>query len=383
MAVPGLKWQMSTSVSSDRHRVKQTVRQFGMWLFLIAFCWFGTAFGLRWLAIRNADQGRVTRARHLLEWSRRLSWNDTRSNSLVAECARRKNDVDNWSKFMNDWTAIASSSREVKIERELMRVQNGEFAPNPQAQLNQLVDAGTGYDSVADAFVRGFLARQDLEQAMRVLNAWELNGTRTAEVRIHQAKIARMKGDFDESRSLLEDALNRCPHHELAHELLGELLLELRLPRAAAHHYLEVIREDSESISGRVGLAHCLRQCADWDGARLVIRGAVASQNCPSAIIQELGEIELESGSYEASVAAFRRASSHLERNSEGRMAAATAFVLSGDRTEADRLIAIDASQKSLKKQLRDIQIQIRLNPTNFEAQRSLERIREQLQMAR
>ena len=374
---------MSTSVSSEPRRVKQTARKIGMWLCLIAICWFGTAFGLRWLAIRTADQGRLTRARHLLEWSRRFCWNDTRSISLIAECARRQNNQDIWSKVMKAWTATASGTREVKIERELMLVQNGDFAPNPQAQLNQLVDAGAGYDSVADAFVRGFLARQDFDQAMRVLNAWELNGTRTADVRIHRAKIARMKGDFDESRSLLEEVLNRCPQHELAHELLGELLLEIRLPRAAAHHYLEVIREDSESISGRVGLAHCLRQCADWEGARMAIRGAAASQNSSPAINQELGEIELESGNYEASVSAFQRASSYSEKNSEGRMAAASAFALSGNRAQADRLIAIDAIQKSLKKQLRDIQIRIRLNSMDFEAQRTLEVIREQLQMAR
>ena len=345
-----------------------------------SICWFGTGLGLQWIAIRTADHGRLTRARYLLEWSRWFCWNDTPSNVLIAECARRQNDMNSWSKLMTDWTTSAPTIREARTARELMLVQNGEFAPNPQAQLNQLVDAGTGYDSVADAFVRGFLARQDLDQAIRVLNAWEQNGTRTEDLRIHRARIARAKGDFDEARSLLEGVIQKRPHHETAHELLGELLLELRLPKAAVHHFLEVVRENSESVTGRVGLARCMRQCADWDGARLALREVAANPNCAPAILQELGEIDLESGNYDASVSAFRRISSHLEKNSEGRMAAATAFFLVGERIDSDRLIAIDSTQKSLKKQLRDTQIRIRLDPTDFESQRSLDRIREKLQ---
>ena len=61
-------------------------------------------------------------------------------------------------------------------------------------------------------------------------------------------------------------------------------------------------------------------------------------------------------------------------------MAAATAFFLVGERIDSDRLIAIDSTQKSLKKQLRDTQIRIRLDPTDFESRRTLDRIREKLQ---
>ena len=64
-------------------------------------------------------------------------------------------------------------------------------------------------------------------------------------------------------------------------------------------------------------------------------------------------------------------------------MAAATAYLLVGERIESDRLIEIDSVQKSLKKQLRDTQIRIRLDPTDFESRRTLDRIREKLQAPR
>jgi tetratricopeptide (TPR) repeat protein len=258
-----------------------------------------------------------------------------------------------------------------------MRVQAGVLQPDTQRQLNALLQAGGEANDLAIAFASGYLARQDLEQAGKLLAALDANGKRAGDADYYWSIAARIKGDLNESKAHLESVLKRSPNHELAHEALGEMLLEARRPNDALNHYLIVLRDAPTADSARIGAARCFRQMGKWKAAGDLLKPVLESGN--PAVIAEIGQINLERGDYQAAIADFDQVAAVIEKDHEGRMAAATAKALTGNHGQANELLDQDARLESLQKQLRELQIRVRLYPEDSEASRQLKAVKEQV----
>ena len=259
----------------------------------------------------------------------------------------------------------------------MMRVYSGQFDKDAQAQLTRLMVAGVDADDLVEAFLLGYLVRQDKQQAADVLDAWDKLHPNSVDVKFYRGVVSRLRGDIDQARAAFQSALVDCPHHELARESLAELLLELRLPRDALRHYLLAIRENPGSIPARVGAARSLRRLGKWTAAKDLLKGLIDRPKPVPEVVQEAGQIALETGGYEFAQSRLTEAASR-----DGRLAAATALALQGHHDEGKALLQQQARLESLNKHRRDLQVTTTLEPANTSARRELESVASELRRA-
>ena len=147
--------------------------------------------------------------------------------------------------------------------------------------------AGVDAGDVAEAFVRGYLVRQDAQQADQMLTAWSTLHPQAVDVKFYRGLASRLRGDSDRAREAFQSVLADCPQHELAREGLAELLLERRLPRDAWPHYRQVLRENPASIPARVGAAQSLRKLGLWTAAEAVLQDMLSRLHPAPEVLQE------------------------------------------------------------------------------------------------
>ncbi len=320
-----------------------------------------------WLANRASSQGRLACAIRWAEWSHCLSpWN-SESEWLVARCARRRGDRDVWTVIMERRAIADPQSTQLVLERELMRIQSGQFDRDGQTQLNRLVMTDLDPGGVAEAFVCGYLVRQDATQAEVMLTAWETLHRNAVDVKFYRGVVSRSRGDIDQARAAFLSVIVDCPRHELARENLAELLLELRLPREALPHFLIAIRENPESIPARVGAARCLRHLGKWTVALESLKDLLSRLVPAPEVLQEAGQIALETGNYELAGARLAEAAKLRTPARHERLAAATACALQGKHDEGKSHFEQQARIESLNKRRRDLQVIRLLKPANAE----------------
>ena len=335
-----------------------------------------------WLAGRAASQGRLARAIQWAAWSQRLSPWDSDSDWLAARCARRRGDRDRWTAIVERRVLADPKSTQPVLERELLRVQSGQFDRDAQTQLKRLVMAGVDAGEVAEAFVLGYLVRQDAHQTDEVLAAWDKLQPNAVDVKFYRGVVSRQRGDIDQARGAFHSVLADCPQHELARESLAELLLELRLPGDALPHYLLAIRENPASIPARVGAARSLRNLGKWNAAEGMLKDFLSRPHPAPEVLQEAGQLALETGNYDLAESRLAEAAKLRTPSRSERLAHATAFALQGDHDEGKALFEQQARLESLNKRRRDLQVTSLLEPANAEARRQLESLANELRRA-
>lgn len=326
-----------------------------------------------WLASRAESQGRLARAIQWAAWSQRLSPWDADSDWLAARCARRRGDRDVWTALVERRAIADPKATRPVFERELMRVQSGQFDRDAQPQLKRLVMAGVDAGDVAEAFVRGYLVRQNAQQADEVLTAWGMLHPQAVDVTFYRGMASRLRGDSDQAREAFQSVLADCPQHELARESLAELLLELRLSRDAWQHYRLAIRENSTSIPARVGAAQSLRKLGQWTAAEAMLNDMLTRPHPAPEVLQEAGQLALETGHYDLAEARLAEAAQLRTPPRTARLAHATACALQGHHDEGKSLLQQQARLESLNKRRRDLQVTTVLEPANAPARRELE----------
>ena len=326
-----------------------------------------------WLASRADSQGRLARAIRWADWSQRLSPWDADSDWLAARCARRRGDRDVWTALVERRAIADPKATQPGLERELMRVQSGQFDRDAQAQLKRLLMAGVDARDVAEAFVRGYLVRQDAQQADEMLTAWSTLHPQAVDVKFYRGLVSRLRGDSDRAREAFQSVLADCPQHELAREGLAELLLERRLPRDAWQHYRQVLRENPASIPARVGAAQSLRKLGLWTAAEAVLQDMLSRPHPAPEVLQEAGQLALETGRYDLAEARLAEAARLRTPLRSERLAHATTRVLQGHHAEGKSLFQQQARLESHHKRRRDLQVTLALEPANVPARRELE----------
>lgn len=336
---------------------------------LIALCvWMGW----QWSARSLLEQGRLGEAEVTLQRLRRFVPWDESAWQLLAQSYRRRNALTDWTSLTEAWSRWRPGSILLGRERELMRAHSGALEPDTQAQLNRLLTAGADANDVAEAFFRGYLARQDLIQAQRILDAWNLELGREPDARFYAAILAQQSGDAVDAARLLNELLTRWPHHELARLTLGELLRQSHQVKAALPHFADVVARTPERTEAWVGIVRTLRELGQTTQAEAWL------SRLPEPVRQwETAELALETGSPSDAAAGFERAEL-LMTGSLARMSAATAAALAGDQVTRRRLVETDARFESLQKALRDQQIRVRLAPLDQQAERQWRALRQE-----
>ena len=332
-----------------------------------------------WFAQRAASQGRLTHAVQWLSWSQRLAPWSLNSHWLAARCLRRRGDHGAWTTRVEQLAAASPKDPRLAQERELMRIQSGQFDRDAEGQLKRLLMANVNADDVAEAFVRGYLVRQNSFQADEVLAAWTTLHPQAVDITYYRGAASQMRGDLDQARTAFLTFLAVYPHHELARESVSELLLELHQPRVAVHHFKLALRENSQSLRARVGAAQSLRQLGKWSAAEQLLREPLSRPNPTHAVLREAGLLAMETGNYELAETRLVAAAKLQVRSRDDRLATATVFALHGHSRDGRQMLDQQSQLDSLNKRRRDLQVTLILEPTHATARRELESVAAEL----
>jgi tetratricopeptide (TPR) repeat protein len=348
-------------------------------------CLIALAFGtLGWLlagqstclvARRFASQGRLSRAANLIPWCQRLCPWDISLDWLAAKCARRLGDRNGWNNTIARWSAKSARSVDLKVERELMQIQSGRLGADAQSHLKRMIVSGIDGSDIAEAFVLGFIAQQNLEQANVTLAWWEGLNLREGDANLYRGVLSRLRGERDQARSSYLSVLKTSPNHELALIHLADLSLDTDSPRTALQHSIRALREAPHSAMALTGAARCLRTLGKWSAAQHLLKELFERGEPSNEVLMESGQIALELGHYAVAEKLLTAAASSKVPAHDEIMAIATTFSLSGHPADGIPLLQQDARTESVHKQQRDLQVDRILEPDNARILQRLDEI--------
>jgi tetratricopeptide (TPR) repeat protein len=347
-------------------------------LFLCTSSWLIAGQICSLIARRYASEGRLSRAMSLIPWCQRLCPWDTSLDWLAAKCARRVNDRTAWTGAIAKWNSRSPGSKELKVERELMQIQSGILSADAQGQLKRFILSDIDRSDIAEAFVLGFIAQQDLEQAHLTLSWWEGLNIRMNDATLYRGVLARLRGERDLARSHCDSILLKSPHHELALIHLADLSLETESADIALGHFTKALREVPSSVRAIAGTARCLRKLGRWTAARRLLKRELERSDPENDILLENGEIALELGNYSFAEECLKSAVATRTPVHNEAMAIATAYSLSGHPANGQPLLRRDARIESLQKAQRDLQVDNILEPENARVRQQLQEINDE-----
>jgi len=318
---------------------------------IVALLLFGRSILSWWarqMALRRMNAGTISEAQQWLARSARFDADDGKTELMKAACFRRLYRQEGWSKALESAERKGASAARIRQERKLGLIQSGEFGEEAN-ELVTLLEGGVSQHEVCAAFVHGYLARGDPQNAKLVLDAWAADypeGVHVAYMRgVYEQWLGEGAGvltqrhaHFNRAQAEYETALAAEPRHELARTALAELFEEQDRLEEAARHYAALARHSPENENGKVGLARLLRELGHVDQARAVLEPLTLRPEVPLDVAAELGHVELESGNYAEAESWFGQAG--LERTEDYGVlrGAATAWALEEKTTGAGRL---------------------------------------------
>lgn len=341
--------------------------------------WLVAGYSALLIMQRAEIRGQLSRVADCGPWCQRLWPWDAQVVQLRCRCARRTGDLQLWTRLTDTWARHSPQSGELKIERELMRMQSGAFTGDLPSQVKRFILADVDSSTIAEAAVLGLMAQRDFEQANTTLAWWEGLSVRKNDARLYRGILLRLRGEEDRARAEYEQILTEFPQHELALTHLADLLSETESPQRALEKYGTLLSQVPRSVAARVGAARCLRMLARWDAAKAVLQDLLNQPEPPVNVVQEAGQIALEQGDYDLAEKYLTTAMKSRTPTHDERMAVATNFALQKQPERGLELLQKDARIESLEKQQRDLQVAILLEPGRDNLQVQLRKIDDEL----
>lgn len=361
--------------------------------------WFGPRIAARWtrfLASRCLEQRLPSASLEWVEWSQWLAPHDGEADLLRAKAYRQLNrDSDLYLEALDTARQKGASSASIEREERLHAIELGESEARGQQELIELIAAGESPHDVCTAFVFGYLHRQDLENAKRVLEAWEQDYPGDSRVSYVRGVLWRSAGDNVQAESAFRLALERQERHELAAIALARLCEQQGRVAEALEQWILAAKLFPSSDEAHIGLAQLLRKAGRVAEAREALAARPTDPNPSRELLLETSDIEFESGEYEEASRLLRAAlftgenrtrellrhSVEFALNGKARQpylslarmrVVATALAFGGTRQRAEWLFdEVDTAQSRLQRR-NDLRVRLGQDPQDKEALREL-----------
>lgn len=343
-----------------------------LWLFgRGALAWYA-----RQTAAGELRLGAVTAAREWAARAARLDPDDGQAELMRAACFRQLKEVDLFVEALESAERKGAPAARVEQERQLGQIQAGRMRPGADHQVGALIADGLAPHDVAAAFVYGCLARNEPEEATKVLDAWAADFPEDAHVAYMSGVYWQWQQDPARAETQFQLALARQPRHELARTALAGLLEGQDRIGEAFEQYLDAAKRFPASQTALAGLARLLRTLGQLDEARTVLAGSRAEISPELAV--ETAQVELESAHYRQAGRWFEHAD--LDRTADRGVlrAAATASALDQEVAVANRLFARADAGYGRARRISDLRVRLAIDPEDKAAADELQRLAEQ-----
>jgi predicted Zn-dependent protease len=328
----------------------------------------------RQFALSRMSTCEFSPARRWLAWSAWLNSGDYRTDLLLAACHRQGMQMDAWAASLDEAERKGAPHDSIAVEAKLGQFQADGLYEGAEAEMPELAAAGVPRSDILTVFLRGFLARRNVRDA-RLLLETTLESFPDGPQRDYLWGVFFVsQGDPIEAESRLTSALRAQPGHELARNLLADVLAAKNKPARALQEYTDLAIRSGGSEKATLGMARELRQLARVDEARTVL-APLASQPDPGPLVQlEMAQIELESGNYEEAERRFAQIQLDKVMNAPLAQAAIT-IALRKKPIEAEALFAKAATEMSRNGWIAELQVRLAKNPADRAAAEELERL--------
>ncbi len=244
---------------------------------------------------------------------------------------------------------LGFDSQLIAQEAVLADAQSGRIAA-VEGQLSDFLVRGIDLEETCEAYVRGCLASYRLDEAMRILDVWQLDFARSPLPHSLRGRIFEHRENFAQSKLEYLAALKLSPQDTLASYSLARLYETENNFEAAHEQYLMVIKHHFNSQPGFVGSSRCLRQLGRLEEARSALTNAVEvdpkllpvawlvlGDSDKGQLATEWGLVELARGDYQQAEEWFCRALVENPKAWRVRFQLASALNQQGKTSEAAR----------------------------------------------
>ena len=270
--------------------------------------WFLKAPTVRLLndqAEASIDARDHEKALSMLTWSDRLDSQNPRTAYLMVRVNRRLEEFD----VVHDWLQKANDRGwdvgDLEREQLLTLAQTSQFEDVRPHWNSLFINVGSDGPELCNAYVVWCLSLFRLDDALRVIDAWQKEYPDAAQPYLMKGRIAEVMLRWAEAVDEYTQALEREPDRSDIRLRLGKALLKQQKNQQAVDELATAFDETGDP-EARISLAEACRKSGDTERARNLLSEALTESPQDVEALFALGELELESDRPQEAV-------SHLE----------------------------------------------------------------------
>lgn len=257
-----------------------------------------------------ADRGDLPAARNSFDEC--LSYDPASGRFLfhAARAARRDGDFSAAKKLLDLARAAGWPGEAVEWERSLAQAQTGQFAA-AASRLRTAVEAEPDHpdaDLLREVLVPGYIAGFHLTDAYQILVDWIERRPDDLRLRLWMFDVARRQMRPDQTLESARRAVAIAPDNPDARAICADILIENHQAAEAKPHCEWLLAHNSENPSAKLGLAKCLRELGDGEGAIRLVGELLGNYPDRPEYLAEMGTAELAAGRPQAARDWLRRA---------------------------------------------------------------------------
>lgn len=228
-----------------------------------------------WQAKQALAQGAYLVAEDRLNWAAALGVRLGQTRFFQAHLARKEGLMQDVPQRLIEAEQQGYDRRLVAREALLADAQSGRIAA-VESRLAELLVQGVDLEEVCEAYVRGCLMAYRLDEALRILDVWQLDFPQSPLPFCLRGRILEHRDNTAQAISAYRQALELRPNDTLAAYSLARLFETENKFEEALSHYLLVAQHHFNPQPGLVGASRCLRQLGRLDEAAKSMTAAVA-----------------------------------------------------------------------------------------------------------
>jgi tetratricopeptide (TPR) repeat protein len=255
----------------------------------------------------------------------------------AARVARREGDFGFATKVLKLANKQGWPTEAIEWEATLLNAQTIDFSASEQ-RFRLAIAAAPDLpetDLIREVMVQEYMRRYQMAEAYQVLEDWIRRSPNLLRPRLWMHEVARRLLIPQEAISSIRHAVTIAPNNSDARLKCGQILIENHQPLEAREHFDWLLARRPKDAIARFGLAKCLRELGDDDGAVRELTPILNVNPDRVEFLLERGLIDMAAGRPAAAKIWFRRAIDFDQSNIDLLYNYALCLEQSGESVEA------------------------------------------------
>jgi tetratricopeptide (TPR) repeat protein len=294
---------------------------------------------------------------------------------LAARTARRSGDYDAASYHLRRARELGWVEEEIRLERDLLQVQQGELDPADTRLLSFLQDDPPEKPLILEALAQGYLKTYQLLRALECLDQWLEIQPDNPQALVWRGQTRLLLGLSGDALEDYQRAIELDPEEDEALEKLAQLLLARHRPREALPHFARWQERQPDNREALLGLARCQAELGRRPEAIHLLERLLSLEPPYAGALAERGRLALEAGQTAAAERWLRQAYGLAPFERETVYNLQRCLQIRGLPEEAEKLLAqLDRIDKDCKR-LDELKAAILLSPHDASLRSEMGRI--------